>query len=282
MLIVSDTGSGMTPETLSHIFEPFFTTKAVGDGSGMGLSTVYGIVRQLGGDIQVTSEVGRGSSFRLLLPIAAEAPAAPGGSDDGAQAGGGGTVLVVEDEPDVRALAVRALEAAGYEVVESEGRRRGAGPPGRAPRRHRRDRLGRGDAGDGRVGAVQTGRGPVSLGAGSAGLGLRHGRPGAAGSNRGCGGAVAAQAVYAGGAGGPGGGAARGGEARDLIAEPQDVGVPEPGGDGDLAAEALGAEDDREAAGAGEAVYGGGAGGDAAIIAAQAAGKVTPGQRWCG
>jgi signal transduction histidine kinase len=120
VLRVSDTGSGMPPETLSRIFEPFFTTKAIGDGSGMGLSTVYGIVRQLGGDIQVTSEVGRGTSFRILLPIAAEAPAAPPASTEGAKAGGSGTVLVVEDESDVRALAVRALEMARYRVLEAK------------------------------------------------------------------------------------------------------------------------------------------------------------------
>jgi hypothetical protein len=120
VLTVSDTGSGMTAETLTHIFEPFYTTKAIGDGSGMGLSTVYGIVRQLGGDIQVTSEVGRGSSFRMLLPIAAEAPAAPAGPADGARAAAGGTVLVAEDEADVRALAVRALRMAGYTVLEAK------------------------------------------------------------------------------------------------------------------------------------------------------------------
>jgi len=120
VLTVTDTGSGMRPETLSRIFEPFFTTKAIGDGSGMGLATVYGIVRQLGGDIQVASEIGRGTSFRILLPIAAEAPAAPAASTDGAKAGGGGTVLVVEDETDVRALALRALEAAGYQVLEAK------------------------------------------------------------------------------------------------------------------------------------------------------------------
>jgi two-component system cell cycle sensor histidine kinase/response regulator CckA len=118
-LTVSDTGSGMTAETLTHIFEPFYTTKAIGDGSGMGLSTVYGIVRQLGGDIQVTSEVGRGSSFRMLLPIAAEAPAAAAGPADGARAARG-TVLVAEDEADVRALAVRALRMAGYTVLEAK------------------------------------------------------------------------------------------------------------------------------------------------------------------
>jgi signal transduction histidine kinase len=120
VLTVSDTGSGMTAETLTHIFEPFYTTKAIGDGSGMGLSTVYGIVRQLGGDIQVTSEVGRGSSFRMLLPIAAETPAAASGPADGARTAAVGTVLVAEDEADVRALAVRALRMAGYTVLEAE------------------------------------------------------------------------------------------------------------------------------------------------------------------
>jgi signal transduction histidine kinase len=119
VLSVTDTGSGMTPETLSRMFEPFFTTKGVGEGSGLGLSTVYGIVRQLGGDIQATSEVGRGTSLRILLPVAAEAPPAAGARASGPHAGGGGTVLVVEDEPGVRDLAVRALQMAGYRVVQA-------------------------------------------------------------------------------------------------------------------------------------------------------------------
>ena len=119
VLTVADTGSGMAPETLSRIFEPFFTTKGVGEGSGMGLSTVYGIVRQLGGDIQATSEVGQGSSFRILLPVAAEGPPATAGRTSGSHARGGGTVLVVEDEAGVRDLAVRSLQRAGYVVVEA-------------------------------------------------------------------------------------------------------------------------------------------------------------------
>ena len=119
VLSVTDSGSGMMPETLARMFEPFFTTKGVGEGSGLGLSTVYGIVRQLGGDIQATSEVGRGTSLRILLPVAMEAPPATGARTSGQHAKGGGTVLVVEDEPGVRDLAVRALQMAGYRVVEA-------------------------------------------------------------------------------------------------------------------------------------------------------------------
>jgi signal transduction histidine kinase/ActR/RegA family two-component response regulator len=119
MVAVSDTGSGMDNETLSHIFEPFFTTKELGKGTGLGLATVYGTVRQSGGHIWVYSEPDRGTAFKIYLPrtdqaseVAAPVPAAssPTVSRDD-------TVLLAEDEELVRAFVVAALERAGHRVV---------------------------------------------------------------------------------------------------------------------------------------------------------------------
>jgi PAS domain S-box-containing protein len=120
MLTVTDTGTGMTPQTLAHLFEPFFTTKGTGRGTGLGLSTVHGIVKQLGGGIQVWSEPGKGSQFRIRLPRL-EAPAEPLRADAGvpALARGSETLLVVEDEPIVRSMAVRVLQGAGYTVLDA-------------------------------------------------------------------------------------------------------------------------------------------------------------------
>jgi PAS domain S-box-containing protein len=121
MLIVQDSGIGMTPSTLARVFEPFFTTKPFGHGTGLGLSTVYGIVRQLNGDILVESAPGCGATFCIYLPIASAAASAqeptPARADLAAR---GLAVLVVEDEPEVRRLAVRALEAEGFEVAQAE------------------------------------------------------------------------------------------------------------------------------------------------------------------
>jgi PAS domain S-box-containing protein len=114
-LTVRDTGHGMDEETRAHVFEPFFTTKASHGGTGLGLSMVYGIVRQSGGQIAVESAPGRGSSFRILLPRAEHpGPAALSSSPAMPPAGGGETVLVVEDEPAIRALACEMLQAHGY------------------------------------------------------------------------------------------------------------------------------------------------------------------------
>jgi len=118
MLRVSDTGVGMDAATQERIFEPFFTTKAVGAGTGLGLATVYGIVRQSNGSIVVTSEPGRGSTFAIYLPPAAqpevpkELPIPPK-----APAGGHETVMVVEDEEALRGLIGRILGAAGYRTL---------------------------------------------------------------------------------------------------------------------------------------------------------------------
>jgi PAS domain S-box-containing protein len=120
MLKVSDTGHGMEPATLSHIFEPFFTTKPRGKGTGLGLATVYGIVKQSGGSIQVTSAAGKGTQFRIYFPEAEDRPrAASAASTGGKVAGGTETILVVEDEPDLRELSRIFLEAYGYKVLQA-------------------------------------------------------------------------------------------------------------------------------------------------------------------
>jgi signal transduction histidine kinase/ActR/RegA family two-component response regulator len=118
LLSVTDTGAGMDEETKSHIFEPFFTTKGPGKGTGLGLATVYGIVRQTGGGIAVESEPGKGSTFRIYLPMVTgpvdhtRTPSAPVEKSDNFE-----TILVVEDEEIVRDLVCAVLEEQGYNVL---------------------------------------------------------------------------------------------------------------------------------------------------------------------
>ena len=121
-LEVADTGIGMSKEIQSKIFDPFFTTKPVGQGTGLGLATVYGIVKQSGGFIDVRSDVGKGTSFFIYLPrhageIAMAVEAAPAARDVTGQ----DTILLVEDEEAVRSFAARALRMRGYNVLEASG-----------------------------------------------------------------------------------------------------------------------------------------------------------------
>jgi signal transduction histidine kinase len=121
LLSVRDTGHGMDEATKAHIFEPFFTTKEIGKGTGLGLATVYGVVKQSGGFIWVDSSLGKGTTFEVYLPQVAgkqaiaepeeKPPAVPGGSE---------TVLIVEDEAGVRELACQFLRVKGYNVLEAE------------------------------------------------------------------------------------------------------------------------------------------------------------------
>src|SRR6185503_8842191 len=121
LLLVSDTGTGMTPEVKAHLFEPFFTTKERGRGTGLGLSTVHGIVQQCGGTIQVSSELGWGTTFRIYLPRAAKTmePAAPV-TAPAAASRGKETVLIAEDMETVRRLTRAVLESVGYTVLAAK------------------------------------------------------------------------------------------------------------------------------------------------------------------
>ncbi|MGH9679235.1 MAG: ATP-binding protein, partial [Candidatus Acidiferrales bacterium] len=123
MIAVSDTGCGMSPEVLSRLFEPFFTTKEQGKGTGLGLATIYGIVKQSGGHITAYSEVGRGTTFKVYLPLTreqeevekvdrpAKAPSAPGGEE---------VILLVEDEESLRNVTMEFLTNKGYRIIVAE------------------------------------------------------------------------------------------------------------------------------------------------------------------
>jgi CheY-like chemotaxis protein len=119
MLAISDTGMGMSESVQAHMFEPFFTTKPLGRGTGMGLATCYGIVKQNGGHIWVYSEPGHGTIFKIYLPAAGEKSesvahvSSPAGR-------GAETSLLVEDEPMVRDISVRALKNHGYNVLQAD------------------------------------------------------------------------------------------------------------------------------------------------------------------
>jgi CheY-like chemotaxis protein len=122
VLSVSDTGKGMPPEVVEHIFEPFFTTKDVGAGTGLGLATVFGIVKQNQGWIEVETEPERGSTFKLFLPRATSAPNPPAGAvpPEAALPGGTETLLVVEDVPSILELSSKILRQCGYTVLSAE------------------------------------------------------------------------------------------------------------------------------------------------------------------
>ncbi|MHA1745327.1 MAG: PAS domain S-box protein, partial [Promethearchaeota archaeon] len=119
---ISDTGIGISPSQLGHIFEPFFTTKEVGKGTGLGLSTVFGIIKQSNGDITVSSQVGNGSTFTILLPVV-DRPlidVTPSGSSETGALRGSETIVVVEDEELLRSYIIRILTSNGYHVLSAE------------------------------------------------------------------------------------------------------------------------------------------------------------------
>ena len=118
-LSVNDTGHGMDADTLGHIFEPFFTTKEIGRGTGLGLATVYGIVKQHQGWVEVESQVNQGTTFKVFLPASSKAAAIHDRKEPRAVPGGDETILVVEDEPALRELVQEILQKKGYTVLEA-------------------------------------------------------------------------------------------------------------------------------------------------------------------
>jgi PAS domain S-box-containing protein len=119
MLGVSDTGVGMSAATMAHIFEPFFTTKGPGKGTGLGLATCYGIVKQNGGSVFVYSELGKGTTFKVYLPRVSDSPTLGAPTVTKLAASGSETILLVEDDEMVRGVAVRILRGKGYAVHET-------------------------------------------------------------------------------------------------------------------------------------------------------------------
>jgi signal transduction histidine kinase len=119
LLAVCDTGAGMAPEVLARAFEPFFTTKPTGQGTGLGLSMAHGFVKQSGGEIELRSAPGQGTTVRIFLPRSAGGAVQPDEPVPSALASGVETILVVEDEADVRSTTVALLSARGYRVLEA-------------------------------------------------------------------------------------------------------------------------------------------------------------------
>jgi PAS domain S-box-containing protein len=120
-LRVCDSGTGMAPEVIERAFEPFFTTKASGEGTGLGLATVYGIVTQAGGSVSISSAADLGTTVTVLLPISGADPDAPAAEEPVRTSGHGETLLVVEDEAALRDVAGRILSGAGYRVLAADG-----------------------------------------------------------------------------------------------------------------------------------------------------------------
>jgi len=121
VISVNDTGTGIPDEHLTRLFEPFFTTKDVGRGTGLGLSMVYGFVKQSGGLVKVESALGRGTTIRLYFPEARDAlPAPTSNESEEIVRGNGETILLVEDEPALLELVTRLLEDLGYQVMGAE------------------------------------------------------------------------------------------------------------------------------------------------------------------
>lgn len=126
VLSISDTGCGMDERTRDRIFDPFFSTKGLGDGTGLGLATIYGIVKQNDGGITVDSELGRGTTFRIYLPAFRQERLPGSGEEEAAANGkqtGQETILLVEDEPAILAIGIKLLERMGYEVIAATGPR---------------------------------------------------------------------------------------------------------------------------------------------------------------
>jgi CheY-like chemotaxis protein len=121
LVSVSDTGVGMTPEVLERVFEPFFTTKDIGQGTGLGLSMIYGFTKQSGGHVTIQSEPGRGTAVEIYLPRTLESAAAePPAPQEAPRAQRAELILVVEDDPHVRAYSCETLASLGYRVLEAQ------------------------------------------------------------------------------------------------------------------------------------------------------------------